>query len=78
MPRIYAKLMFNLHLMAILLICAVLVLCQFKIDSYNIGYVFFVLQHSSVKMGHAGRPWVADVNHPHYVAGRNAVKTGAL
>jgi len=29
----------------------------------------------SVKMGHGGRPWVADFNHPHYVAGRNAVKT---
>lgn len=29
----------------------------------------------TVRMGHGGRPWVADFNHPHYVAGRNAVKT---
>lgn len=29
----------------------------------------------SVKMGHGGRPWVSDFNHPHYVAGRKAVKT---
>lgn len=28
-----------------------------------------------VTMGHGGRPWLADFNHPHYVAGRNAVKT---
>jgi cytosolic nonspecific dipeptidase len=25
-------------------------------------------------MGHGGRPWTADPNHPNYVAGRNATK----
>ncbi|XP_075911090.1 cytosolic non-specific dipeptidase isoform X2 [Petromyzon marinus] len=29
----------------------------------------------SVSMGHGARAWVADVNHPHYMAGRRAVKT---
>lgn len=29
----------------------------------------------SVKLGHGGRPWVSDFNHPHYVAGRKAVKS---
>jgi len=28
-----------------------------------------------VSMGHGGRPWVSDVNHPNYIAGRNAIKT---
>ncbi|KAM4688467.1 cytosolic non-specific dipeptidase [Discoglossus pictus] len=28
-----------------------------------------------VYMGHGGKPWVSDFNHPHYVAGRNAMKT---
>jgi nonspecific dipeptidase len=28
-----------------------------------------------VLMGHGARAWVADFNHPHYVAGREAVKT---
>lgn len=27
-----------------------------------------------VQMGHGGRPWVSDFNHPHYIAGRHAVK----
>jgi len=27
-----------------------------------------------VSMGHGGRPWMADFNHPHYQAGRKAVK----
>lgn len=26
-------------------------------------------------MGHGGKPWVSDFNHPHYVAGRKAMKT---
>jgi nonspecific dipeptidase len=26
-------------------------------------------------MGHSGRSWVADFNHPHYLAGREAIKT---
>ena len=25
-------------------------------------------------MGHGGRPWVSDVNHPNYLAGRSATK----
>jgi len=29
----------------------------------------------NVSMGHGGRPWLSDFNHPHYVAGRNAVKS---
>ena len=29
-------------------------------------------------MGHGGKPWVADFNHPHYVAGRNAMKSGMI
>jgi len=29
-----------------------------------------------VAMAHGGRPWVTDVNHPNYVAGRLAVKEG--
>lgn len=28
-----------------------------------------------ITMGHGGKPWVSDFNHPNYVAGRNAVKT---
>lgn len=28
-----------------------------------------------VSLGHGARAWVADYNHPHYVAGREAVKT---
>ncbi|XP_065351852.1 cytosolic non-specific dipeptidase [Cloeon dipterum] len=27
-----------------------------------------------VEMGHGGRPWTADPNHPNYIAGRNATK----
>lgn len=29
----------------------------------------------TVSMGHGGKPWVEDFNHPHYVAGRKAVKS---
>ncbi|KAG8133417.1 hypothetical protein E2320_011245 [Naja naja] len=29
----------------------------------------------SVKLGHGGKPWVSDFNHPHYMAGRRAMKT---
>lgn len=29
----------------------------------------------NVKMGHGGKPWVSDFNHPNYVAARNAIKT---
>lgn len=29
-----------------------------------------------VYMGHGGKPWVSDFNHPHYLAGRRALKTG--
>lgn len=29
-----------------------------------------------VYMGHGGKPWVSDFNHPHYMAGRRALKTG--
>ncbi|XP_035672405.1 cytosolic non-specific dipeptidase-like [Branchiostoma floridae] len=29
----------------------------------------------SVTMGHGGKPWVSDFNHPHYIAGRKATKT---
>ncbi|XP_064635437.1 cytosolic non-specific dipeptidase-like [Lineus longissimus] len=28
-----------------------------------------------VEMGHGGKPWVSDFDHPHYLAGRRAVKT---
>ncbi|XP_012581259.1 PREDICTED: cytosolic non-specific dipeptidase [Condylura cristata] len=28
-----------------------------------------------VYMGHGGKPWVSDFNHPHYMAGRRALKT---
>ncbi|KAM4705932.1 cytosolic non-specific dipeptidase [Rhinophrynus dorsalis] len=28
-----------------------------------------------VTMGHGGKPWVSDFNHPHYLAGRKAMKT---
>ncbi|XP_077994507.1 cytosolic non-specific dipeptidase-like [Glandiceps talaboti] len=28
-----------------------------------------------VYMGHGGKPWVSDFNHPHYMAGRKAMKT---
>jgi len=27
-----------------------------------------------VSMGHGGKPWLSDFNHPHYIAGRNATK----
>jgi len=27
-------------------------------------------------MGHGGLPWMSDFNHPHYMAGRKAMKTG--
>lgn len=29
-----------------------------------------------VSMGHGARAWVSDFNHPHYMAGRKAMKTG--
>nr|XP_042716355.1 cytosolic non-specific dipeptidase isoform X3 [Chrysemys picta bellii] len=29
-----------------------------------------------VYMGHGGKPWVSDFNHPHYMAGRRAMRTG--
>lgn len=29
----------------------------------------------SVSMMHGGKPWVSDFNHPHYMAGRRAMKT---
>jgi nonspecific dipeptidase len=29
---------------------------------------------SRVEMGHGGKPWVSDYDHPHYLAGRRAVK----
>ncbi|RLW13252.1 hypothetical protein DV515_00000107 [Chloebia gouldiae] len=28
-----------------------------------------------VYLGHGGKPWVSDFNHPHYMAGRRAMKT---
>ncbi|KAL4225624.1 Metallopeptidase M20 [Mactra antiquata] len=28
-----------------------------------------------ITMGHGGKPWVSDYDHPNYIAGRNAVKT---
>lgn len=31
-----------------------------------------------VYMGHGGKPWVSDFNHPHYLAGRKALKTGGM
>lgn len=31
-----------------------------------------------VIMGHGGKPWVSDFNHPHYLAGRKAMKTGMI
>ena len=31
-----------------------------------------------VYMEHGGKPWVSDFNHPHYVAGRNAMEKGKL
>lgn len=27
---------------------------------------------------HSAKAWVSDFNHPHYVAGRKAVKTGTI
>ncbi|CAK8695394.1 unnamed protein product [Clavelina lepadiformis] len=27
-----------------------------------------------IEMGHGGKPWVSDFNHPHYMAGRKAMK----
>merc|ERR1711872_943747 len=27
-----------------------------------------------VSMGHGGKPWLSDFNHPHYIAGRKATK----
>lgn len=29
-----------------------------------------------VYMSHGGKPWVSDFNHPHYMAGRKALKRG--
>lgn len=29
-----------------------------------------------VTMGHGAKAWVSDFNHPHYMAGRKAMKTG--
>lgn len=31
-----------------------------------------------VYMGHGAKAWVSDFNHPHYMAGRKAMKTGEL
>lgn len=30
-----------------------------------------------IQSPHSAKPWVSDFNHPHYVAGRRAIKTGA-
>lgn len=30
----------------------------------------------NVCMGHGAKAWVSDFNHPHYMAGRKAMKTG--
>lgn len=30
----------------------------------------------NVSMGHGAKAWVSDFNHPHYMAGRKAMKTG--
>ena len=30
----------------------------------------------NVYMGHGARAWCSDFNHPHYMAGRKAMKTG--
>ena len=30
----------------------------------------------TVSMGHGAKAWVSDFNHPHYMAGRKAMKTG--
>ena len=30
----------------------------------------------NVYMGHGAKAWVSDFNHPHYMAGRKAMKTG--
>jgi len=29
-----------------------------------------------IEMGHGGKPWVSDFDHPHYIAGRKAMKRG--
>ena len=39
--------------------------------------MIFQISITRVRMGHGGRPWVADFNHPHYVAGRKAAKAGS-
>lgn len=31
-----------------------------------------------VCMGHGAKAWVSDFNHPHYMAGRKAMKTGRM
>lgn len=31
-----------------------------------------------VSMGHGAKAWVSDFNHPHYIAGRKAMKTGTV
>lgn len=31
-----------------------------------------------VSMGHGAKAWVSDFNHPHYMAGRKAMKTGIV
>lgn len=31
-----------------------------------------------VSMGHGAKAWVSDFNHPHYMAGRKAMKTGIM
>lgn len=31
-----------------------------------------------VSMGHGAKAWVSDFNHPHYMAGRKAMKTGRV
>lgn len=31
-----------------------------------------------VSMGHGAKAWVSDFNHPHYMAGRKAMKTGTV
>ena len=30
----------------------------------------------NVSMGHGAKAWVSDFDHPHYMAGRKAMKTG--
>ena len=61
---------------AVLCYIAVAVLFCYVAVAVLLCYVAVAVLLCRVSMGHGGKPWVSDFNHPHFLAGRKAVKNG--